>query len=50
MQKRDAFFDVSYSEGMKVGYRWYDAENKEPLFPFGFGLSYSSFRLFEIAP
>jgi beta-glucosidase len=43
IQKRDAFFDVNYSEGMKVGYRWYDAENKEPLFPFGFGLSYSSF-------
>ena len=37
------FIDANYTEGLKVGYRWYDAENKEPLFPFGFGLSYTSF-------
>jgi beta-glucosidase len=36
-------FDVNYTEGLEVGYKWYDAENKEPLFPFGFGLSYTTF-------
>ena len=34
---------VSYSEGLQVGYRWYDANNVAPLFPFGFGLSYTTF-------
>ncbi len=34
---------VSYSEGLEVGYRWYDANNMTPLFPFGYGLSYSTF-------
>jgi beta-glucosidase len=40
---------ADYSEGVLVGYRWYDTTGTEPLFPFGHGLSYTRFAYRDLA-
>ncbi|MFJ8236413.1 beta-glucosidase [Ureibacillus sp. NPDC094379] len=35
---------AKYTEGLEMGYRWYEANNMKPVFPFGYGLSYTTFE------
>jgi beta-glucosidase len=40
---------VVYSEGVDIGYRWYQSQNITPLFPFGYGLSYTKFSFSNLS-
>jgi beta-glucosidase len=41
-------YDINYKEGIFVGYRWYESKKIEPLYPFGFGLSYTNFEFSDL--
>ena len=40
---------IRYTEGLQVGYRWFQSQGIKPLFPFGFGLSYTTFELSDLS-
>ena len=48
-QATPTVFDVDYSEGFLVGYKWYNAKNITPEFPFGYGQSYSRFSFSRLS-
>ena len=47
-EKAHATFSIEYKEGQNVGYKWYDSQQKPVLFPFGYGLSYTTFAYSDL--
>jgi beta-glucosidase len=47
-EKLHSVYDVHYKEGVFVGYRWYENKKIDPLYPFGHGLSYTTFEYSDL--
>jgi len=45
----DGYPVIRYSEGLQMGYRWFQSQDIAPLFPFGYGLSYTTFDLSDVS-
>jgi len=45
----DGYPVIRYSEGLQIGYRWFQSQGIAPLFPFGYGLSYTSFDVSDVS-
>jgi beta-glucosidase len=45
----DGYPVIRYGEGLQMGYRWFQSQDIAPLFPFGFGLSYTTFDLSDVS-